>query len=139
MSKIRIRNYNELLLEQERLEHQLSVQQQVLRHRVEQMKEKLAPASRLISWIGNLKKVTNNPLLKTGLKIGTDVLLKKMVFRKTNWIVSLASSFLIRNVAAGIASGKAAGLVTRAIQAIDRKIENKKLRKGSPPSGTSRS
>ena len=121
MNKIRIRNYQDLLLEQERLELQLNMQQDQLRYRMEVLKAKVAPVTRFVSWLGKAGRAANHPLLRAGLKIGVDLLLKKSVFRKTNWLVSLASSFLIRNVAAGIASGKAAALVNKAKAAIDKK------------------
>lgn len=114
MTNNAIRTYDDLLQEEERLRRRLAVQQAEIRLKLQHVKESLLPATRFLSFMGNITNPRNHSLLKTGLRIGVDFLLKKSLFRKTNWLVSLAGSSLIRNVASGFLAGKVAGLLNKA-------------------------
>lgn len=111
MSKPVIKNYDDLLKEQERLRTQLQAKKTELNGRIRDVKEKLAPVGTIISAIGGITALgAKNPLVKTGVGFLVDMLVKKKMFKKSGLLGGLVGSFLMRNVATRLAAG-AAGVV----------------------------
>lgn len=126
MNKPVIKNYEDLLQEQERLRMQLQAKKTELNGRIRDVKEKLAPVGTIISAIGGITALgRNNPALKTGIGLAVDMFLKKKVFKKTGLLGGLVGSFLLRNVATRVAAG-AAGVV---LGGMVKKFAGRKARK----------
>jgi hypothetical protein len=112
MSKPIIKSYDDLLLEKARLQAQLNVQKNELNERVKSVKEKLAPVGTILSAIGGITAMkAANPMVKTGIGIAVDMLLKKKLFKNSGLITGLVGSFLVRNVATKIVAGTAGVLL----------------------------
>ncbi|MBO9561855.1 MAG: hypothetical protein J7621_03740 [Niastella sp.] len=112
MSKPIIKSYDDLLLEKARLQAQLNVQKNELNERVRNVKEKLAPVGTILSAVGGITAMgAGNPMLKTGVGIAVDMLLKKKLFKKSGLITGLVGSFLVRNVATKVVAGTAGVLL----------------------------
>lgn len=116
MNNISIQTYDDLLLEEKRLRYQLKIQQEEIRVKVEHVKERLQPATRLLSALGKFTHPNKGSLLNTGVNLALDLLLKRSVFKKAGWLTSIAAGFLVRNVAKGVVNGKANGLFNKALR-----------------------
>ena len=111
MSKPVIKNYDDLLKEQERLRAQLQVKKSELNGRIDDVKKKLAPVGTILTAVGGITALgAKNPAIKTGVGLAVDMLLKKKLFKKSGLVGGLVGSFLLRNVVTKVAAG-AAGIV----------------------------
>lgn len=111
MSKPVIKNYDDLLKEQERLRAQLQVKKNELNGRIDNVKKKLAPVGTILTAIGGITAFSaKNPAIKTGVGLAVDMLLKKKLFKKSGSLGGLVGSLLLRNVATKVAAG-VAGIV----------------------------
>ncbi|WEK33473.1 MAG: hypothetical protein P0Y53_13360 [Candidatus Pseudobacter hemicellulosilyticus] len=123
MNNNSITSYADLLQEEERLKMQLKHQQEVVHLRVQELKQKIAPATNLISMVGNLASPKSNSLLSAGIGIAVDFILKKSLLRKAGWLTRLAGSFLARKVVVN----KVSPLVENAV---DQLLHKKKAKQG---------
>lgn len=123
-----IRTYDDLLQEKARLRTQLDAQKAELNGRIRNLKEKLAPVGSILSAIGGITAMRAvNPVLKTGVGLAVDMLLKRKLFKNSGLITGLVGSFLVRNVATKVVGG-AAGLF------IGKLLKKLAKRKSSPKS-----
>lgn len=99
-NKPAIRSYDDLLLEEETLRRQLSLQQATVSEQWGVVKQQFAPAAKLISGVGKITSGGGKGLLKAGLNIGLGLL-----FNKTGAPV-------IRSMATGYVAEKAVGFLT---------------------------
>lgn len=94
----KISTYDELLLEKKRLKLQLQAQKMELQTEIAVIKEKLRPVSTVIEFADKLlTKDKHNPLIDTGLALGVDLLLKKIVLRNAGWIIKIIMPLFVRN------------------------------------------
>jgi len=83
----KISNYTELVAERIRLETELQNQKAALKTEMKLVKEKFEPFIDLISVLGIFKRKDSgtSSLLKTGLSIGIDLLVRDNLLSKANW------------------------------------------------------
>ena len=86
MSKIN--NYEELVAERIRLEEQLQLQKAILSAQVNEVRSKVEPLISLASIFGIFKKqeIGNSSLLRTGLSMGIDLLVRDTLLAKASWM-----------------------------------------------------
>lgn len=121
-----IRTYEDLLQEKARLSKQLDAQKAELNGRIRHLKEKLAPVGTILSAIGGITAMgAANPVLKTGVGLAVDVLLKKKLFKKSGLVTGLLGSFLVRNVATKIVGGAAGVLIGKLVKKLARRKSHK--------------
>lgn len=112
MNKPVIRTYEDLLQEKERLRNQLQVKKTELDGRINTLKEKLAPVGTILSAIGGITALgTKNPMVKSGIGLAVDLLLKKKLFQKSGLLTGILGSFLVRNVATKVVAGTAGVII----------------------------
>ncbi len=117
MNKPVIKSYDDLLQEQERLRKQLQVQKTELNGRIREVKEKLAPVGTIISAIGGISAFgAKHPVIKSGIGLAVDMLVKKRLFKKSGLVTGILGSFLLRNVATKVAAGAAGVLISTLIK-----------------------
>lgn len=104
MSKIK--NYDDLVAHRTHLEANLRTQKAYLKDRVGQIKERLEPIVKVVSFFNGEKNSRSKMLLQTGsslLKIasnaGIDLLLQKKL-TKAGWLTKLVLPFVLRFAAA---------------------------------------
>jgi hypothetical protein len=98
MSNGTIRTYDDLVQEQRRLKLQLAGNEQALRQEFAEIKQKIKPVTRMIDFLGKITTPDkNNPLLNTGIAVGVNLLVKKLLLRNAGWISKLVMPFLVRN------------------------------------------
>ena len=84
----KINNYEELVAERIRLQHELQKQKSFFKAEINEVKTKLEPIGDVISFLGIFRgKNTANPsLLKTGVSMGIDLLVRDKL-SKANWVI----------------------------------------------------
>lgn len=84
----RISNYEELVLEKQRLQQQLTIQKMELNSEIRALKEQWEPLTRIMGKVGGLFKKDDDasPSL---LKTGVDLITKQSPLGKASWIAKL--------------------------------------------------
>jgi hypothetical protein len=94
----KLSTYDELLSERQRLKLQLQNEKVELMGELEIIRQKLKPVSTMIEFAEKLvTKDKTNPVVDTGLSIGVDLLLRKVVLRNSGWIIKLLAPLFVRN------------------------------------------
>jgi len=107
MSKT-ITTHKDMLLEKQRLEALLDAQKELLKLDLEGIKTGLKPATNVVSFIGSMKKKTAaNPLLGIAVGLSTDILMRKLLFKRAGWAVKTILPFVMRRVTSNLVSNPA--------------------------------
>ena len=94
----KITNYDELLVEKQRLKLLLSQREMELKTEFEEIKIKLKPLTGIIDFAEKItSKDKNNPLINTGIEVGVNFLLRKVLLRNAGWIIKLLMPVFVRN------------------------------------------
>ncbi len=98
MSKIN--NYEDLIIERSRLELEIQRQKAILKMEMNEVKAKLEPLGDLISFMGIFKKkdVGTSSLLKTGVSMGIDLLVRDNLLAKAGWIVRTLLPVILKGI-----------------------------------------
>ncbi len=96
----RISNYTELRAERIRLEGELRNQKAILKSEIQSVKEKFEPVGDIISFLGIFKKkeAGTQSLLKTGVSLGIDLLVRDKLLSKAGWIVRAVLPFVLKGI-----------------------------------------
>ncbi|KYP15237.1 hypothetical protein [Flavihumibacter sp. CACIAM 22H1] len=106
-----IRTHRDLLEEKARLKSLLVIQKNQLRQDWMGIEEALEPATKFVGSLGMFTSTkSTNPLLKLGLDLGIDVLLRRTLFKNTGLLTRLGAPILVRNLATNLFDKKGAGL-----------------------------
>lgn len=96
----KIKTYEDLLQEEQRLTAQLASYKEVIREDITGLKASLNPVKRVVATAKNLFTFDDNgPLLNFGLKFGTDVFLRKLLLGRAGWIAKVVVPYVIKNYA----------------------------------------
>jgi len=117
MSK-RFTTHEDMLLEKQRLEALLEAQKELIELDLKGIKSELKPATNAISFLGNFKKKTaSNPLLGLAVGLSTDILLRKILFKRAGWAVKTVLPFVMRRVTTSLVSNPAKpGLIGKMVK-----------------------
>ena len=117
MSKT-ITTHKELMLEKARLQQLLEAQKELLQLDLQGIKTGLKPASKVISFFGDFqKKTAANPLLGIAVSLSTDVLMRKVLFKRAGWAVKTVLPFVIRKFTTNVAANPGRpGLLSKLIK-----------------------
>ncbi|KIC96330.1 hypothetical protein [Flavihumibacter solisilvae] len=113
-----IHTHDDLQHEKNRLEGLLKIQKEQLKTDFGLLKKQLEPASAILRTVGMFTgsrnadgKSNSKPgLLKLGLDLGIDLLLRGTIFNKAGFVTRMAMPVLLRNFSSNVASGKGKGL-----------------------------
>ena len=101
----KIHTYDDLLAEKQRLETLLTIQKQQIRSNFDEVKAELEPVRHVLGFIGKItKRDKSNPLLNVGIDMAGDMLLRKFLFAKADWISRLVIPFFIKNYSSNVLS-----------------------------------
>ncbi|HOX81919.1 MAG TPA: hypothetical protein PLJ60_11815 [Chryseolinea sp.] len=105
----RISNYTELVAERIRLEAELQSQKSVLKTEMKLVKEKFDPLIDIISALGIFKRKDSrtSSLLKTGLSVGIDLLVRDNLLSKASWIARTLLPVVLKGVSNQLLKKKA--------------------------------
>ncbi|WP_290797760.1 hypothetical protein [Flavihumibacter sp. UBA7668] len=106
-----IRTHRDLLEEKARLKSLLVIQKNQVRQDWMGIEEELEPATKLVGSLGMFTSTkSNNPLLKLGLDLGIDILLRRTLFKNTGLLTRLGAPILVRNLATNLFDKKGSGI-----------------------------
>jgi hypothetical protein len=98
-----IRTYDDLLMEKQQLEQQLTLQKAEFRYHAGILKNKLNPVEKIAGVMKNITTPdTRNPLVNTGLNLIIDVVLKGFYMSKIGWLPKLVVPFVLKNVSSNV-------------------------------------
>jgi hypothetical protein len=118
MSKI-ITTHKELMLEKARLQALLEAQKELLQLDLEGIKSGLKPAQNVISFFGDFKKKTAaNPLLGIAVSLSTDVLMRKLLFKRAGWAVKTVLPFVLKKFTTSMVSKPRQGLLGKILRKV---------------------
>jgi hypothetical protein len=114
----KIQTYDDLLAEKARLQELLDAQKELLKLDVQDIKSSFKPATNVLSMIGDMKKKSvTNPLLGIAVSLSTDILLRKLLFKRAGWALKTILPFVMKKVTKQIVSNPPkAGLFGRLLR-----------------------
>lgn len=105
MSK-KIESYNDLLEEKQRLEVLLASQKVEIKHQWEGVKHSLTPVTNVFSFFGKMTSRKHlNPIIDFGIDMAGDVLLRKILLSKADWVTRLILPIFIKNYSSNVLGG----------------------------------
>lgn len=95
----KINNYEELILEQTRLEIDLQNQKTVLKAEITSLKTRLEPIKNFVAFLRIFKPpgTENSSLLKSGISFGMDLLVSGKL-SKANWLLRILSPLALKGI-----------------------------------------
>ena len=102
-----IKSYEDLLAEKQRLRDHFRDKKMQIREEVAALKDSLNPLKGIMKQVGKFTSPDKSMgLLNTGLGFTMDLLLRKFILKKSNWLVKLAAPFFIKNILSHFAATK---------------------------------
>jgi hypothetical protein len=101
MSKIR--TYDDLLQEEQRLQLQLKSQETLIRQDLVGFQENLEPVKKVFNTVQKIFTRDNRvPFFNIGLELGIDVLLRRFILARAGWITRILVPYLVKNYSSHI-------------------------------------
>ncbi len=99
----RIKNYEDLLQEQQRLVSLLKTQESFIRVDIAGVKEGLKPFGRAMNVVNKMATRDNTaPVLNFGLEMGIDLLVRRVLLARAGWFTKVVVPFLVKNYSSHI-------------------------------------
>lgn len=109
MSK-RIQTYDDLQEEKKRLENLLASKKLEIREDWQGVKHHLKPVTNVFGFIGKLThRDRSNPLLNFGIDMAGNVLLKKFILARADWVTRLLLPIFVKNYSSNVLGEKGKG------------------------------
>lgn len=123
----RIRTYEDLLQEEQRLKQQLKEQEIIIRQDIVNMKENFEPAKKVYDTVHKIFTRDNRvPFFNFGLEVGIDILVRRLILAKAGWFAKTLVPYLIKNYSSHIIGEEKRKALVKKIQEIINKIRLKK-------------
>ncbi len=136
MSK-KISTYEDLLMEEQRLNTQLGSYKELIKDDIAGIKEGLNPVKQVAKTVRNLfTRGDNGPLLNFGMNFGLDVFLKKILLGRASWITKVVVPYAIKNYASHLITEDQRKTVARSVSKFLTKFMMKKKKESfetAPP------
>lgn len=111
----RIKNYEDLLQEQQRLVSLLKTQESFIRVDIAGVKEGLKPFGKAMTVVNKMATRDNTaPVLNFGLEMGIDLLVRRVLLARAGWFTKVVVPFLVKNYSSHIlGEDKRLALITK--------------------------
>jgi hypothetical protein len=124
MSKIR--TYDDLLQEEQRLTQQLKVQENIIRQDLAGFRENIEPIKKVFGTVQKVFTRDNRvPLFNVGLELGIDILLRRFILARAGWVAKTIIPYLVKNFSSHIIGEEKRKLLVRKIRDMFAKIRPK--------------
>jgi hypothetical protein len=124
MSKIR--TYEDLLREEQRLRHQLKLQEVQIRQDLFSFKENIEPVKKVYDTVHKVFTRDNRvPFFNLGLELGIDVVLRRFLLAKAGWFTKIVVPYLVKNYSSHIIGEEKRKQLLKKIQEIFAKLRPK--------------
>jgi len=99
----RIKTYEDLLEEEQRLRQQLKIYEVQIRQDLVGMKDNIEPVRRVYNTVSKVFTRDNRvPFFNIGLEMGLDLLLRRFILRKAGWFTKIVVPYFMKNYASHI-------------------------------------
>jgi hypothetical protein len=99
----KIRTYNDLLKEEQRLELHLKVQEAVIRKDLADFRENVEPVRKIFSTAQKIFTRDNRvPVFNIGLELLIDILLRRFILKRAGWIAKSIVPYVVKNYSSHI-------------------------------------
>jgi hypothetical protein len=123
----KIRTYEDLLQEEERLKAQLSLYKGLIKEDIAGIKSGLNPFKQIAANVrGLFTRGDNGPLLNFGLNFGIDVMVRKLLLARAGWITKIVVPYIIKNYASNLVSENQRKAISKTFGKFVGKILSKK-------------
>ena len=96
----KIKTYEDLLHEEQRLTAQLGSYKELIKADIAGIKQGLNPVKRVANTVKNLfTREDKGPLLNFGLNFGMDVVLRKILLGRAGWLTKVVVPYVVKNYA----------------------------------------
>jgi hypothetical protein len=127
MSKIR--TYNDLLQEEQRLQQMLKNQEVLIREDLVSMKENLEPIKKVYDQVHKIFTRDNRvPLFNVGLELGIDVVLRRFILARAGWFAKTFVPYIVKNYSSHIIGEEKRKAIIKKVEELFNKIRPKKDR-----------
>ncbi len=125
MSKIK--TYNDLLQEEQRLQQILKSQELVIREDLVNMKENLEPIKKVYDQVHKIFTRDNRvPVFNVGLELGIDMILRRFILARAGWFAKTFVPYVIKNYASHIIGEEKRKAIIKKIEEMFNKIRPKR-------------
>ena len=125
----RIKTYNDLLQEEQRLQLVLKSQELLIRQDLAGMKENLEPVKKVYDQVHKVFTRDNRvPVFNIGLELGIDVLLRRFLLAKAGWFAKTLVPYLVKNYTSHIFGEEKRKAIIKKIEELFNKIRPKRDR-----------
>jgi hypothetical protein len=125
MSKIK--TYNDLLQEEQRLQQVLKSQENLIRQDLVSMKENLEPIKKVYDQVHKVFTRDNRvPVFNIGLELGIDMLLRRFILARAGWFAKTFVPYLVKNYSSHIIGEEKRKAIIKKIEELFNKIRPKK-------------
>jgi len=132
MSKIK--TYNDLLQEEQRLQQILKNQEVVIREDLVNMKENLEPIKKVYDQVHKVFTRDNRvPVFNVGLELGIDMILRRFILARAGWFAKTFVPYVIKNYASHIIGEEKRKAIIKKIEEMFNKIRPKKDKQAEVP------
>jgi len=119
----RIKTYEDLVEEQQRLVSLLKTQESFIKVDIAGVKEGLKPFGRALTVVNKMATRDNTaPVLNFGMEMGIDLLIRRVVLARAGWFTKVVVPFLIKNYSSHIIGEDKRNALVQKIKGFFRKI-----------------
>jgi hypothetical protein len=124
MSKIK--SYNDLLQEEQRLQQVLKSQEALIREDLVSLKENLEPIKKVYDQVHKIFTRDNRvPVFNVGLELGIDMLLRRFILARAGWFAKTFVPYVVKNYASHIIGEEKRKAIIKKIEELFNKIRPK--------------
>jgi len=119
----KIRTYNDLLNEEQRLEQKLKVHEAAIRKELAGFGENLAPVKKFFSTAQKIFTRDNRvPVFNIGLELIIDIFLRRFILKRAGWIAKSIVPYIVKNYSSHIIGEEKRKALVKKIRDIFSKI-----------------
>lgn len=119
----RIRTYEDLVIEQQRLVSLLKTQEATIKVDIAGVKEGLRPLGKAVDMVNKMATRDNTaPVLNFGMEMGIDLLIRRVILARAGWFTKIVIPFLVKNYSSHIIGEEKRELLIQKIKGFFKKI-----------------
>jgi hypothetical protein len=122
----KIRTYQDLLQEEQRLVEQLKIQETVIRQDLVGFRENVEPVKKFFTTAQKMFTRDNRvPFFNIGLELAIDILLRRFILRKAGWISRTIVPYLVKNFSSHVIGEEKRRMLVKKVRELFAKIRPK--------------
>lgn len=135
MSAKKIKTYEDLEDEKNRLMHLLRRQEELIKVDIAGVKEGLKPFNKVAQVVHNLVTRDNRvPIMNFGVEMGVDLLVRKVLLARAGWLTKIVIPFLVKNYSSHLIGEEKRVALIKKVNGFLQKIRPKKDSRQNPRS-----